>query len=121
MVSGPVFCGATLPWLFAGCSGSGEGTGSRSTVSDGCLDAGCGFVCACGVCGCWAHPPIVPAAAANHPTAAMSGQKFLLRRCIVPLAIMYRQRRKPRRRHESYLQFTPVPILLHLGWLVSDH
>src|SRR5438270_3491783 len=34
---------------------------------------------------------------------------------------MHRQRGKPRRWHESYFQFTPVSILLHLRGPVPDH
>ena len=47
-------------------------------------------------------------------TAAKRGQNPSLRRCIVSLAIVNRQRRKARRRQQSYLQFTPVPVPLHL-------
>src|ERR1700733_7119576 len=121
----PTPCGAPVA-LFAGASTSGEATGSRSTVNGGfcagsCCRTGACSAPACGATGCWGPPLTQPHPLINHPAAPPRGQISLLRRCIVPLAIVHRQRRQPRRWHESYLQFTPVPVLLHIRRSISNH
>src|SRR6185312_4596802 len=86
-------------------SGSGDGTGSASTVSGNCLRP-CGGVAAAGV---WAHMPVVNA------TNKSPSPHTLLRRCIVALAIVHRQRRKTWRRRQSHLQFTPCTVPFRIG------
>src|ERR1035437_1124132 len=102
-----------------GGSGSGEGTGSRSTLSEGwaggvelrcCGDAGAAAGC-CAMDGKAANSTSIAIA---KPMEAPGSLSSLLRRCIVPLAKVYGQLRQTRRGQKSYLQFTPVSIVLHL-------
>src|SRR6202044_3112808 len=61
------------------------------------------------------------AAVARSNFRSAVDSESLLRRCIVPLSIMNVQARQPGRRDQPYLQFTPVPVVLHLGRAVTNH
>src|SRR5271168_5648295 len=61
------------------------------------------------------------AAVARSNVHSAVDSESLLRRCIVPLSIMNIQARQPGRRNQPHLQFTPVPVVLHLRRAVTNH